>query len=141
MLSNIPQAYDLSDATLEILFMLLVAFLLGFLFAWLIKKWKNRESSKEAAYVAPKTKSSDNLKIIEGVGPKIEMLLNKAGIKSFDDVIETNVTWLQKILDNAGSKYKIHNPKTWPDQAELAVEGRWGELKEYQDILNGGKDS
>jgi len=37
--------------------------------------------------------------------------------------------------------FQMHNPKTWPDQAKLAADGHWGELKEYQDLLVAGRDS
>ena len=59
---------------------------------------------------------------------------------SFSDVVHADIEWLQEILDAAGPKYQMHNPKTWPDQADLAAKGRWKELKEYQDILSGGRD-
>jgi hypothetical protein len=31
------------------------------------------------------------------------------------------------------------NPGTWPKQAELAAEGKWDELKAWQEELDGGK--
>ncbi|NND33754.1 MAG: 50S ribosomal protein L27, partial [Saprospiraceae bacterium] len=36
--------------------------------------------------------------------------------------------------------YRIHDPGTWPKQAELAHHGKWDQLKEYQDLLHGGKE-
>jgi len=33
----------------------------------------------------------------------------------------------------------MHNPGTWPKQAEMAAEGKWDELKVWQDELDGGK--
>ena len=30
-------------------------------------------------------------------------------------------------------------PGTWPEQAKMAHEGRWDELKKWQDELDGGK--
>ncbi len=30
-------------------------------------------------------------------------------------------------------------PGTWPEQAKMAAEGKWDELKKWQDELNGGK--
>lgn len=138
MFSNITQSYDLSDATLEIFFMLLVAFLLGYILAMLIYR---RQDTETTYVVSAPLKQKDNLKIVEGIGPKIESLLNDAGITSFADVVESGATGIQKVLDNAGPKYQMHNPTTWPDQAELAMQERWSELKEYQDLLNAGKQS
>ena len=40
----------------------------------------------------------------------------------------------------AGERFQMHDPTSWPDQAKLAAEGRWDELKELQDILQGGRE-
>lgn len=137
MFSQVTRSYDLTDATLEIICMLLVAFLLWYLLALLIY----RRPRSSAIYVSSTwEKQVDNLKIIEGIGPKIESLLNKSDVYSFVDVVNVGISWLQDILDEAGTKYQIHNPKTWPDQAELAMEEKWSELKEYQDLLTAWKE-
>jgi predicted flap endonuclease-1-like 5' DNA nuclease len=81
----------------------------------------------------------DNLKKIEGIGPKIEELCNDIGIWTFAVLAETSVERLQEMLDAAGSNYRIANPGTWPKQAELAATGKWDELKEYQEFLSGGR--
>ena len=39
----------------------------------------------------------------------------------------------------AGDAFKMHNPTTWPDQAAFARDGKWAELKKWQDELDGGK--
>lgn len=81
----------------------------------------------------------DDLKIVEGIGPKIEELYHNAGIKTWKELSNTAVSKSQEILDNAGPNYTIHNPETWAKQSKLAYEGKWQELKEYQDHLNGGR--
>lgn len=81
----------------------------------------------------------DDLKAIEGIGPKIEALFIQAGIKTWDDLADAKVEKLKEILHAAGDKYRLADPTTWPAQAELAAEGRWHELQIYQDQLNGGK--
>ncbi len=83
----------------------------------------------------------DDLKIVEGIGPKIEALLNAAGIDSWVKLANTEVGRLQSILDHAGPNYKLADPQTWPTQAQLADQGRWDELRELQDQLQGGKAS
>lgn len=89
---------------------------------------------------APKKSSKpDDLKIIEGIGPKIAELLNADGIVTFRDLSKTGVDKLKQILDNAGSRYRMHDPTTWPQQAELAADGKMDELKELQNNLKGGK--
>jgi len=42
-------------------------------------------------------------------------------------------------LEAAGSRYKMHDPSTWPKQAELAAKGKWDQLAILQDELSGGK--
>jgi predicted flap endonuclease-1-like 5' DNA nuclease len=81
----------------------------------------------------------DDLKIVEGVGPKIAELLNKAGIKTWKALADSAADSLKKILDKGGSTFQIHDPSTWPAQARLAVQEKWEELKKLQDELTGGK--
>ncbi len=82
----------------------------------------------------------EDLTIVEGIGPKISDLLKAAGINNWSDLAATEVSRLEQILTDAGSRFKLANPSTWPKQAELAAAGKWGELKDYQDFLQGGKD-
>lgn len=82
----------------------------------------------------------DDLKIVEGIGPKIEELYHAEGIKTWKALSETPVEKSQAILDAAGRRYSIHNPVTWAKQAHLAYYGEWEELKTYQESLNGGKE-
>ena len=81
----------------------------------------------------------DDLRKVEGIGPKIAGLFNNAGIITFADLAGTPVEKLKEILEEAGPRYSIHNPTTWPQQAELASEGKWDELNELQDRLDGGR--
>jgi predicted flap endonuclease-1-like 5' DNA nuclease len=81
----------------------------------------------------------DDLKVVEGIGPKIESLLKDAGIKNWLALASSEVSRLQDILTSAGDRYRLADPGTWPKQAELAASGKWTELKEYQDFLSGGK--
>jgi predicted flap endonuclease-1-like 5' DNA nuclease len=81
----------------------------------------------------------DDLKIVEGIGPKIEELLNNAAIKTFAGLAGTSVNRLKEILEAAGPRYQMHNPGTWPNQAALARDNKWNELKLLQDELNKGK--
>lgn len=86
-----------------------------------------------------RTKQND-LKVIEGIGPKIEELFHNAGITTWFDLSQTSVERCQAILNNGGENFSIHNPGTWPTQAELAYKGKWQDLKDWQDILDGGKE-
>lgn len=83
--------------------------------------------------------AADDLTKIEGVGTKIAELLAKAGIQSFADLSKVKVDLLKGILDKAGSRYKMHDPATWPEQATLAAKGDWAKLDKLQSQLKGGK--
>ncbi|WP_431165974.1 hypothetical protein [Tenacibaculum halocynthiae] len=81
----------------------------------------------------------DDLKVVEGIGPKIEGLFHNFGIKTWKSLGETSIEKCQEVLKSGGDRYKIHKPGTWPKQAQLAYEGKWKELKDWQDKLDGGK--
>ena len=81
----------------------------------------------------------EDLKIIEGIGPKIEGLLKEAGIANWSDLASASVDTLQGVLEKAGNRYKLAKPDTWPQQAELATKGQWSALKTLQDQLDGGR--
>lgn len=101
------------------------------------------EVSAEKKAAAPKKEKGpklDDLKIVEGVGPKIETLLKEGGISTWAELAEASEERLKEILDAAGPRYQIHDPSTWPAQAKFAAEGKWDELKEYQEVLIGGRD-
>ncbi|MBA6156710.1 hypothetical protein H3Z83_09310 [Tenacibaculum sp. S7007] len=85
-----------------------------------------------------KIKEND-LKIVEGIGPKIEGLFHNFDIKTWKDLGETSVEKCQEVLNSGGDRYRIHKPATWPQQAKLAYEGKWSDLKKWQDELDGGK--
>jgi large subunit ribosomal protein L27 len=95
---------------------------------------------KKAAPKKEKAPKLDDLKIIEGVGPKIETLLKEGGINTWAELAEAPVDRLKEILDAAGPRYQIHDPSSWPAQSKFAAEGKWEELKEYQEMLIGGRD-
>ncbi|MGN7810954.1 hypothetical protein [Flavobacterium sp. 22076] len=97
------------------------------------------DSSLAAGILGKKIKQ-DDLKIVEGIGPKIEALLNESGIKTWYDLSQSSTEKLQSILNAGGENYAIHNPSTWARQALLAFEGKWQELKDWQESLLGGKE-
>jgi predicted flap endonuclease-1-like 5' DNA nuclease len=81
----------------------------------------------------------DDLKIVEGIGPKIEGLLNNEGILTFSQLAATSSERIKEILDAAGPRFQMHDPTTWPQQSALARDGKWDELKAWQDELNKGR--
>lgn len=86
---------------------------------------------------AEKAAEPDDLRRIEGIGPKVANLLNAAGITTFAHLAETEARRLREILSEANLRFI--NPETWPEQAELAAAERWEALAQLQDELKGGR--
>lgn len=80
----------------------------------------------------------NDLKVVEGIGPKIEGLLKEGGVSTWQELADADVNRLQEILTAAGPRYKLAVPRTWPQQAQLAANGEWGALKSLQDNLRSG---
>ena len=78
----------------------------------------------------------DNLKVIEGIDSQIEGQLNSAGIHTFRELRATGADRLAEILKNSGVQFQMHQPRTWPQQAELAENKMWEDLAELQNELN-----
>ena len=104
---------------------------------------KETRESKETTEIIGTTETvittKDDLKVVEGIGPKIEELLNNAGIYTFSQLAAKSATEIKEILAAAGKRYRIHDPSTWGLQSELAAAGKWDELRSWQDELQGGK--
>lgn len=98
-----------------------------------------KAAPKKARSAAKKAKKGDRLTKIEGIGPKIQGLLQAAGIDTFAKLAKADPANIREILVAAGPRYKVFDPTTWPEQAQLAAEDRWDELKKLQDELDGGR--
>lgn len=85
-----------------------------------------------------KIKEND-LKIVEGIGPKIEELFHKFNIKSWKQLAESSADKCQEVLDSGGKQYRLHDPASWPMQAKMAHEGHWKQLAEWQEKHRAGK--
>jgi predicted flap endonuclease-1-like 5' DNA nuclease len=83
-------------------------------------------------------KGADDLEIIEGIGPKIAELFHATGVKTFAQLAAMVPSQIQPMLDAAGPNFRLANPETWPDQADLAARNRWTALKAMQDGLTAG---
>jgi predicted flap endonuclease-1-like 5' DNA nuclease len=92
------------------------------------------------SFAAPSTPiESDELRKIEGIGPKIAEILNEHGILTFEQLAEIEVGRLEEILEEAGPRFRMAVPETWPEQAALAAVGDWEGLRLFQDELIGGR--
>lgn len=87
----------------------------------------------------PGTAPGGDIELVEGIGPKIAELLRARGLGSFGALADASPGTLREILDNSGPAYRIADPSTWPEQARLAADGRWDELKSLQDSLTAGR--
>lgn len=106
-----------------------------------VKAEKKAEPKAEAP--APKAEAkkaapskTDDLKKIEGIGPKIAETLAEAGITTFAKLAKTDAAKISEIIADVRGN---HVTDTWQEQAQLAADGKWDELKKWQDELNGGK--
>lgn len=86
---------------------------------------------------APPEPEPDNLRRIEGVGPKISGVLIAAGVRTFAGLAATDVERLREILREGG--VRVGDPGTWPEQAALAAAGDWDGLAALQGQLKGGR--
>ncbi|GJM36213.1 MAG: hypothetical protein DHS20C18_52140 [Saprospiraceae bacterium] len=82
-----------------------------------------RASAKKVVTTAPKT-TGDDLKKINGVGPKVETLFNQAGIRTFEQLAKADNKTLSAIFEKAGPRFKTINPESWKEKALLAVTGK-----------------
>ncbi len=108
------------------------------------KSSKQESKAKEEKKSEPKPakvsdKKADDLTIVEGIGPKVKEIFNNEGILTFTDLASKTAEELKNILTPHGGRYASMTPDTWPKQAQLAAEGKWDELKVWQDELNAGK--
>ncbi|TXF91655.1 50S ribosomal protein L27 [Neolewinella aurantiaca] len=99
-----------------------------------------KKASAKIELPSGKKIKQDDLKVVEGIGPKIEGLLHAINIKTWRELADAPVETVQKMLDDAGPRYRIHSPATWAKQAGLAADAKWAELEKLQDELDGGKE-
>ena len=79
----------------------------------------------------------EDLKVVEGIGPKIEVLLKESGIKGLKDLSIVPIENLKEILAKGGARYRLNDPTSWPEQARLLVNGEVDKLKTYaSDLLS-----
>ncbi len=91
-----------------------------------------------AAAVLGKRIKLDDLTVVEGIGPKIAELCSGINVTTWQGLADAEVAELQSMLDAAGSRFQMHKPASWPQQAALLASGRWAEFKEFTESLSGG---
>lgn len=128
----------------ETVWLLVIVIVIVLIVAWLLAKSVASDDSVPAevpseAAASPPT-MPDDLKRIEGIGPKLSSVLQEVGITTFAALAAKSSDELQGILDTAGVAH-ISDPATWPEQAALAAAGKHDELTALQDALKGGRRS
>lgn len=117
---------------LWVILIVVLVILLLLLWRWLTK----REEAQKPGRAQPPA-AADDLQRIEGIGPKIAQVLADAGITTFAKLAKTSAQELHRLLKDAG--LAMADPETWPQQAQLARDGRWEELDKLQEELKGGR--
>lgn len=130
-----------------VMFILVVVIILVL---WLALRWMGELNLKKAAPVekarrgaevygsaAPAAAVADDLKIIEGIGPKIAAVLNAAGVTRFEQLAAMAPEEITRLLHDGG--IRLADPRSWPQQARLAADGKLVELKALQASLLAGR--
>ena len=95
------------------------------------------EALSERSDVPRQDNREDDLKKIEGIGPKVEKVLKNAGIKSYESLSRADAASIQNVLNEAG--LQMMSPEGWIEQANLAAKGDWAGLEKLQGELKGGR--
>lgn len=129
-----------------IIFFVLAAFV-GFMLWWWLRGSGEEEEIEPARHAqapppipSPPPDQVDDLKRIEGIGPRISGVLQEAGILTFERLANTEADQIREILEAADPNLlRLADPTTWPQQAALAAKGDWQALEALQDDLKGGR--
>lgn len=89
----------------------------------------------------PASPKPTDLKVIEGIGSKVEDTLKANGITTWSELSTADPVKIKEVLDAADGNFAGQDPTTWPEQAKLAANGEWEKLKAWQEELEGGKAS
>lgn len=127
---TIATAYDIAGATGQILFMLLIAFGLGFACGYFVRPRNN--SRQHIIFAGPRTEKEslppptlpmhqDDLTVVQGIEKAIERYLKSAGIMTLQQLASANPDELRAALKIAGDRFAGVETSTWPAQASLIL--------------------
>jgi len=78
--------------------------------------------------------------IIEGIGKKVSTILRLANINTFTKLASTDTNTINSILEKTDPRIlRLTDSTTWPEQAKLAAENKWDDLKTLQASLKRGR--
>jgi predicted flap endonuclease-1-like 5' DNA nuclease len=95
------------------------------------------KSQKPKAAPEPPAKP-DDLKTVEGIGPKMEKALNAAGILTFAQLAAASEDQLRDAIQASGLRFAPSMP-TWARQARFLAEGDRDGFQKYIDSLTAGR--
>lgn len=93
------------------------------------------------AAATPEATTADDLTIIEGIGPKAAEALAEGGLATFAAIAAATPEQISAVLDAAEGSFNALVPTTWPEQAQLAADGKMDELEVLKDNLKGGREA
>ncbi len=99
---------------------------------------KEAKPAKRASKAKSASAQADDLKIVEGIGPKMEKALNAAGITTFAQLAASTDAQIHAAIEAAGMRFAPSVP-TWAKQAAYAAKGDFTGLEAYQKTLVGGR--
>lgn len=83
----------------------------------------------------------NDLTEVEGIGPMIADLCHRKGVRTWWQLANTEVPALRAMLQEAGPRFQVHDPVSWPQQAVLLANGRWHEFRMLTEQLKGGRSA
>ena len=81
----------------------------------------------------------DDLRRLEGIGPKVEGALHGLGIKTYAQLATADPVVLEQQIRDAGVRVLPGAPETWPEQAALAAKDDWEGFERLTAELKGGR--
>jgi hypothetical protein len=132
--------FQQAGTNLSWLWYVIIGLIILALMAWWLFRRVNgmqRSALAEPPTTPRKDTREDDLKKIEGIGPKVEQILKQAGIRSYESLSAADPAEVQNVLKEAG--LQMMNPEGWIEQADLAAKGNWDKLQKLQDELKGGR--
>ena len=121
-----------------LLWIALIFFFVMVLVGWWVSRKKGEQVEVQPeAHAAPKAESADDLKKLEGVGPKVAKILAEAGYATFAALAKADAAEVDKVLD--ANKLQMLDSAGWIEQAKLAAAGDMEGLAKLQDELKGGR--
>ena len=87
------------------------------------------EATEDVSSPAP-----NDLTRIKGIGPKMAAVLQRAGILTYEDLAQTELSRLEDILARE-QLLSLSKPETWLEQSRLASRAAWEDLQTLQQRL------